>query len=346
MSVFGLIIPGIAFLIARSAVRKHRQRWFYGESRVQLDRFPAITGGLMSGAILIENDIDSRSVWHLTLSCTTKSGSGDSSTESVACELEQTVEGTERSSDWGQTSIPFEFAIPYTAPQTDLEGYSRSEWKLSIKSERTEREYNDEFDVPVFQTKESSRKFKRDKEVAAEKARVDERLDDVFPDAALTDARLRIREQSDGTLTVIAPAARYMKPVVGLGLFVVIWDSVCAFLWNVDAPVLFPIVFSLGGLLVTYSWLNLLLSSAHVEIGADALTFRHGWPGLAREHRVERGDIRDVTISSNMSIGSTQYPNVKIHVATGKPMTVMSLIRGRPAADRLAERILEALVRD
>jgi len=67
---------------------------------------------------------------------------------------------------------------------------------------------------------------------------------------------------------------------------------------------------------------------------------------LAREHRVERGDIKDVTVTSNMSIGSTQYPNVKIHVASGKPMTVMSLIRGRPAADRLAERILEAMVRD
>ena len=256
------------------------------------------------------------------------------------------MEGTERSNDWGQSAIPFEFAIPYTAPQTDVDGQSTSEWKLSVKSERTERKYIGEFDVPVFQTKESSRKFKRDKEVEAERARVDERLDDVFPDAALTDARLRIREQSDGTLTVIAPAARYMKPVVGLGLFVVIWDSICVVLWNIDAPILFPIVFSLGALVITYSWVNLLLSSARVEIGTDAITFRHGWPGLAREHRVERSDIKDVTISSNMSIGSTQYPNVKIHVASGKPMTVMSLIRGRPAADRLAERILEALVRD
>ena len=346
MSVFGLIIPVIAFLIARSARRKHRRRKLYGESRVQLDRFPAITGGLMSGTLLLENDVDPRAVWRLHLQCKTHTGSGEDSHEHVACEIDQTVERTERSNDWGRSAIPFEFVIPYTAPQTDLNGSSKVEWKLSIRGEEMETEYNDEFVLPVFQTKESSRKFKRDKEVEAERARVDERLDEVFPDAALTDARLRIREQSDGTLTVIAPAARYMKPVVCLGLFVVFWDSICVLLWNIDAPILFPIVFSLGGLLVTYCWVDLLLSSARVEIGPETITFRHGWPGLAREHRVERGDIKDVTVTSNMSIGSTQYPNVKIHVASGKPMTVMSLIRGRPAADRLAERILEALVRD
>lgn len=346
LSVFGLIIPGIAFLITRSAIRAELRRQMFGESRVHLDRFPAITGGQMSGVLRIENDVDPRAIWHLTLTCTTTTGSGEDSTEDTAFESSQTIEGTQHSTGWGQSEVPFEFVIPYTAPQTDLEGNSQAVWKLTVKSDGTEREYSDKFTLPVFRTSESSRKFRSEQDSARDQSRLEKRLDNVFPDKALTDARLQIREQANGTVTVIAPPARYIKVAAVMGGFVLFWDAICLVLWNVDAPMLFPIAFSLGGLLITYWWLGILLQSTSLEIGTHEITFRNGWPGTAREYCVPIDDIRDVSISSNMSVGNTQYPNVRIHLSSGEQMTVMSLIRSRAAADRLVERIMEALVRD
>lgn len=349
LSVFGLIMPGAAVLIARAAVRAHLRRNVFGASRVQLDRFPAITGGVMSGTLLIENDADPLAIWNLKLECERASGSGDDRETDTVCELSESVEGTGRSDDWGQSAVPFEFNIPYSAPQTNLDGSVEIEWKLSIRSERTETEFCEEFKIPVFKTEESSRKFKAEKpqrDGSADEAFHDRRLDDLQPDGPLMAARLRVREQTDGTVTVIAPVGRYLKAILAMAMFVVIWDGACVVLWNIDEiPLLFPIGFSFFGVLLSYCWLDLLLRNSHVEIGTEAITFRNGWPGLAREHRVLLADINDVTVTSNMSIGTTAFPNVLIHTSAEKPMTVMSLIRGRAGADRLMERILEAVTR-
>lgn len=348
LSILGLILPGLAFLIARAAWRERRRFRIFGQSRVQLDRFPMITGGKTSGRVLLEKDVDPLAVWQLTLKgemATQASGDDDSTDIDVVFELHQTCEGAARSEDWGRSSVPFEFELPYAVPQSSTaEGHISFAWKLIVKSERTEVVFDAEFPIPVFRTDESSSEFKdRDADHAAEGDRDARRLDELNPDGPLMEARLQIREHGDGAVTVIAPTARYRKVVVTLAAFAIFWDGICVALWDTDAPILFPIVFSLSGVFLTYCWFDILLNSSRVEIGNDTLTFRNGWPGLARERSISLDDIRDVDVTSNMSVGSTQFPNVRIKTASGAKHTVMKLIRGRPAADRMAERILEAV---
>lgn len=350
LSVFGLIIPGIAFFITRKAWRNHIQNQTYGETRVSLDRFPAITGGVMTGTVLIEEDVDPLASWRLRLTCTTKRRVGDDTRTDIVYEAEDEVDQAVRSLDWGRSAVPFRFVIPFAARQTQNETRSQAEWKLKITSHRTDVLLEDSFVIPVFKTDESSphvdQSFDDRRADTVQGTRDEAMLDQLYPDDSLLEAKLVLSEQPDGTVTIVAPIGRYIRTSIGFGIFVLFWDGLSVAIWLMDAPLLFPIVFGLLGLLVTWCFFDLLLSHSRIEIGRESLTFRNGWFGTSRQQEVKLQNIRDVTSTSNMSIGNKPYPNVKIHLASGKTLTVMSLIRGRRAASRVVERILEAAMRD
>lgn len=344
--LFGLIMPGLSLLMVRGAYKARRRRRVYGESRVALDRFPAITGGVMTGNLLIEHDVDPLAVWQFNLTCVKTIGSGEDQETDTICELAHSTSETERSEDWGRSAVPFEFTIPFSARQTETDGNVQVEWKLEVHSERTATAFKEEFAIPVFRTEESSDDFKDEQQLARQRSHDEKRLDDLQPDGPLMQARLKVREQPDGTMTIIAPAARYKGLLLSFGIFILVWDSACAGMWCADdIPIAFPIIFSLLGALVTWAWLDLLLRSSHLEIEHDAITFRSGWPGLGRTHRVPLDEIQDVNVTSNMSVNQTQFPNVTVELKSGKKLTIISQIRGRPAAERVMERILEALTR-
>ena len=346
-AIFGFILPGIAMLIVRAAIKSRARRRFFGKSRIELDRFPMITGGTTSGRVLIENDVGPWSTWHFDLECEETTESGDSTNTETIFEQSQTIEETKRSETWGQTSVPFTFTLPFSTRPTSENGREKIEWKLNVRSERTEVEFKQEFEIPVFRTEESSRSFKA--ELSDEKDttdEADERLGDLHPDGPLMKARLKVAEQPDGTVSVFAEAGRYFKAGLSMGLFAVIWDGICVVLWYADGvPCVFPILFSLFGALITWAAFDIAFRSSRLEIGRESLTFRTGWCGRGREHTIPLSEIQDVDVESKMSIGSTQYPDVIITLRSARKHTVMSHIRGRMAAERVMERILEAVTR-
>ncbi len=77
--LFGLVLPGMSLLIVRAALRGRIRRARFGESRIELDRFPMFTGGVNSGRLLVENDVASPSSWKFTLECEVTRGSGEDS---------------------------------------------------------------------------------------------------------------------------------------------------------------------------------------------------------------------------------------------------------------------------
>ncbi len=340
LAVFGLIIPGLAFWISRSAYRDFRRQRVYGRRRIVLDRFPFITGGRTSGQIQIENGADPSAQWRLKLQCRRKRGSGEDATTDYPFETSRMIEASTTATDWGRTAIPFEFSIPSTAPQTTDASRLDIDWKLTLQSSRLDPPLTEEFVVPVFRTDESVSNFVD--EHTATRARDEELLDDIYPDAPLLQANLRVQRPSSGKTIIEAPAARDRKAIFSLGVFLVVWMTGCAAVWNLDAPKLFPIIGGLCGLGLAYLWLDLLLDASHLEIDHDTLTFRNGWAGNGETRSLPLDDIRNVTTKSNMSAGDTSYPKVILHLKSGEQLTIMRLIRGRAAANRIVETILEA----
>jgi hypothetical protein len=343
LAVFGLIIPGLGFWIARSAYRDFRRQRVYGRRRIVLDRFPFITGGRTSGQIQIENGADPTAHWRLKLQCRRKRGSGEDATTDYPFETSGLIEESTTATDWGRTAIPFEFSIPSTAPQTTDASRLDIDWKLTLESSRLDPPLTDEFVIPVFRTDESVSDFVD--EHTATRARDEEVLDDIYPDAPLLQANLRVQRLPNGKTIIEAPAARDRKAIISLGIFVVLWMAGCAAVWNLDAPKLFPIIGGLCGLGLAYLWLDLLLDSSYLEIDHGTLTFRNGWAGNGERHCLQLEDVRNVTTKSNMTAGDTSYPNVILHLKSAEQVTIMRLIRGQPAAQRIVETILEAGVR-
>jgi len=56
-------------------------------------------------------------------------------------------------------AIPFQFAIPYDAPETTLTGGERILWRVSVSAKTPGIGYHAEFEAPVFKTPDSARDF-------------------------------------------------------------------------------------------------------------------------------------------------------------------------------------------
>ena len=340
LACFGLIIPGLTFWIARSAYRDFRRQRVYGRRRIVLDRFPFITGGRTSGHVQIENGANPSAHWRLKLQCRRKRGSGENSSTDYPFEASLLIEESTTAKEWGRTAIPFEFSIPSTAPPTGEVSRLKVDWKLTLESSRLDPPLTDEFVVPVYRTDESVSNFVD--EHAEKRARDEDLLDEVYPDTELLQANLRVQRQPDGRTVIDAPLGRDLKAILSLGLFVVIWMAGCAVVWNLDAPKLFPIFGGLCGLGLGRLWLDLLLNTSTLEIDQDAITFRTGWAGRGETRSISLEDVRNVKARGAMSAGETSYPNIVVHLDSGEQVTVMRLIRGQPAGDRIVEMILEA----
>ena len=154
------------------------------------------------------------------------------------------------------------------------------------------------------------------------------------PDEELLKNGLLIRIAIDGGLTVIAPARRNLPVKIVLGLFCLIWDGICVLIWLQEAPWLFRIAFPAAGAIITLVWVDLLLRSSRFHVDSYEFSWRNGWPPLlAREQRVEASEVTSVDARTSMQSGNTQYYKIVVGFRSRKKATVLSLIRGRSAAD-------------
>ena len=128
-----------------------------------------------------------------------------------------------------------------------------------------------------------------------------------------------------------------------LGLFCLIWDGISVLIWLQDALWPFRIGFPACGVLITLVWSDLLLRSSRFHVDSHEFTWRNGWPLLAREQRVEVSEVTLVEARTSMQSGNTQYYKIVVGFRSQKEGTVLSLIRGKSAADTLVSQIQGSL---
>ncbi|MBC8290874.1 MAG: hypothetical protein H8E37_11210 [Planctomycetes bacterium] len=342
--LFGLVLPGIALLMVRAAVRGATTRARFGESRIVLDRFPMITGGVNSGQLLIQNDVASPSFWKFTIECETTRGSGEDEYTTTIFEAavahEGTVahEGSEPAGEFGRTAVPFEFRLPANARPTEVDEPG-VKWTLTVTGTIGDTEFKETFVMPVFETADSDPKFMESS------ASQPDREYPTDTDEELLKNGLLIREAIDGSLTVIAPARRNRGMKIILGIFCLMWDGICFVIFVQQAPLLFQIAFPACGAMITLAWIDLLLRSSRFHVDSQEFTWRNGWPLISREKRVAASDVRSVEPTASVTSGNTQYYKITVSFVSGEKASVLSLIRGKAAGDLLCSRIQGVLTR-
>jgi hypothetical protein len=158
-----------------------------------------------------------------------------------------------------------------------------------------------------------------------------------------TESRIQVTTNRRGT-EILFPAARNPGAAAWLTLFLALWTAAIGLMLHLGAPLFFPIVFGLFGLLLLYGVLELWLRVTRVTVDAGEVTMASGYLSPAGEQRFPDSEVADVTVKIGMQAGGRPYYDLALVRANGKRIIAAHGIRDKREAEWLARTLKEALV--
>lgn len=312
----------------------------YGISRLELSTIPGVIGRSLAGSVRATLDLQPAEGFQLILTCvrrvTTRSGKSNSTSETTLWQEERRVRGEQNRDYAGMgTNIPVSFELPSDAVASDPDNpNNRVLWRLEVSASVPGVDYEATFEVPVFRT------------AASEQPPSTERL--VSDASPLTgyhqpaDSRIAVTTNRRGT-EIVFPAARNPGAAAGLTVFTLIWWGTLGIQVYLHAPIVFPIVTALFGLLLMIGLLDLWLKVSRVTVDAGAVTVATGYLEPGRERRLMAAEVADVVAAIGMQAGKTVYYDVMIRRKDGKKTAAGRSVRDKREAEWLAATIKKAL---
>ena len=315
-----------------------RRRW--GGSTFELADVPGVVGGKLAGVIHAPGGIVPDEGFQMTLSCikkvTEQKGNKNSTSDKVLWQGDRVVFRELLADDPTATVIPVLFYVPFKNQSTSFENDVR--WELDVSASVPGIGYSETFEVPVFKTEASS----------TDPPPEDDALSDYqykpTLESAVAGCGAEVRRHNEYSLKIYFPRARNMGWAIGMTVFSAIWTAVCYALFKFDAPLIFPIVFSLVDLFLILFTLSMWLEVRELDVERGTLTVRSGWFGLGEGKKYADTEIRDVVIDFNMSSGKQVYHRLKVQLVGSKTRTICEGIRRRSVAELIREEILRVLL--
>jgi hypothetical protein len=328
--LFPLIGIGLLTWAIRATVRYRR----YGVSRFELTTLPGVIGHSLVGTVRLSEALRPEGGFHVTLSClrryTTGSGDDRSTSESIFWQEDRQIPGV------GAT-IPIAFAIPADGRACDDRNPNdRILWRLEVDAKVPGVDYSSAFEVPVFRTAESDTP-RTPAEAAADR---DPTAPAVYRQPVTS--RIEVTTNRRGT-EILYPAARNPGVATSLTVFLLIW---CVAIWaciHFKAPILFPIVFGLFGILILWFTLDAWLKVTRVTVEPGTVTVAKGYLTTGQGKTIGASEIDDVTPTIGMQGGNTVYYDVTIVRKDGKKVSAGSGIRDKREAEWLASTLKGSL---
>jgi hypothetical protein len=156
------------------------------------------------------------------------------------------------------------------------------------------------------------------------------------------DSRIRVTTRSPG-VEVLFPPARNPGAAAGVTAFTIIWGGICWGLVHYKAPLLFPVVFGLGELLLLWVSLQLWLGVSWARAGPGMLLLAKGIGFPGRERTLPVAEVADVIAAIGMQAGANPYYDVVVRQKDGEKVTIGRSVRDKSEAQWLAVTIKKAL---
>ena len=334
-----LLFPLVGvWLLARALQITLRYRK-YGVSRFELSTIPGVIGHHLDGRVRATLDLQPAEGFRVALTClrriTTRSGKSSSTSETILWQDERRVRG-EQSRDYTGMgmNIPVSFALPPDAVASDASNpNNRVLWRLEISAGLPGVDYDSTFEVPVFRTAASEQPASAEERAGSEASLA----------AYHQPANSRIAVTARGGRTeILFPAARNLGAAAGLTVFTLIWWGTVGVQLYLHAPIIFPIVTAVFGLLLLFGAFELWLKVSKVTVGAGTVTVASGYLYPGRQRSLAAGEIAGVTADIGMQQGTTPYYNVVIRRKDGKKLTAGNSVRDKREAEWLAATIRNA----
>ncbi|MGH7499201.1 MAG: hypothetical protein ACREL3_10165 [Gemmatimonadales bacterium] len=333
-ALLALLFPAVGLGLLVWAIRSTLRYRRYGVSRFELTTLPGVIGHSLAGTVRLSEALRPEGGFQVALVClrrrTTGSGKSRSTSESILWQDDRRVAAT-------GTVIPLAFAIPADAlPCDDGNPNDRLIWRLRVEANVPGVDYSSIFEVPVFRTAESDRPRTAEEEQATR---------DPAVAAAYRQpptSRIEVTSNRRGT-EIYFPAARNPGFGAGLTVFFLIW---CSAIWaciHFKAPIIFPIVFGLFGIILLVALLDIWLKVTRVTVEPGKVTVASGYLSAGTGKTIDAGEIADVTAKITMQGGSTPYYDVTIVRKDGKKVSAGSAVRDKHEADWLASMIRDGV---
>jgi hypothetical protein len=236
-----------------------------------------------------------------------------------------------------KTSIPIRFQLPPDVePSATNDSNDRVIWQLQVSAIVPGVDFDSTFEVPVFRTAASGQVPSG---TGADSASL-----------SATQTAYRPPPNSPITVTttrrgteILFPAARNPGPAIGMTVFMAIWLAALALQLYLKAPIVFPIVTGLFGIVIAIFVLELWLGVSRVTLGGGTLTLATGYLTPGRERSLTADEIADVVPAIGMQAGKTVYYDVVIRRKNGRKTTAGSSVRDKREAEWLAATIKQSL---
>ena len=336
--LFPLVGIGLVVWAARATLRYRK----YGVSRLELSTVPGVIGRTLTGMVRAPARMQPAGGFQVTLSCvrrvTTRSGKNSSTSETIVWQDERLVPGEpSRTAAAMETHIPVAFRLPADAVACD-DGNpnNRVLWRLQLSGEVPGVDYAAQFEVPVFRTSATGQPLSPEEERITQ---------DPLAGASYqqpADSRIVVTSNRRGT-EILFPAARNPGAATSVTFFLLIWLICIGLQLYFRAPMVFPIITGLVGILILISALDLWLGVSRVAVDAGTLTWATGYLVPGRERTLHKSDIADVLATIGMQAGTTVYYDVSVVKENGKKVKVGRSVRDKREAEWLARRIREGL---
>ena len=339
-ALFALLFPLVGIGLLVWAVRSTLRYRKYGVSRLELSTIPGVVGRTLTGMVRAPARMQPPDGFQVTLSCVRRvaRGGGDETSESILWQGERQVLGEpSRTAAGMETHIPVAFLLPADAQACDdTNSNNRVLWRLRLSATVPGVDYASQFEVPVFRTSAS------DQPLTVEEGRITQ---DPLAEAGYQQpaaSRIVVTSNRRGT-EVLFPAARNPGAATSLSFFLLLWLGFIALQIHFRAPLVFPIITGIFGVLILIGALDLWLQVSRVSADAGTLTWAVGYLSPGRERTLHGSEIADVVASIGMQAGTTVYYDVTVVRKNGKKIKVGHSVRDKREAEWLAAAIRNAL---
>jgi hypothetical protein len=307
-----LLFPVVAFYLLGLSFVKWRSRRRFGDCFFELAQIPAPLGGTLEGMIVTGTPLKLEQGLHLKISCIrrTVSGSGKnrSVNESVLWQDEKIFKADASLPDPepGHSGIPVFFKLPADQSECFTGGDVSVFWRLEAKSKMRGPDFSVAFDVPVFKVADTAVAGEADEpdptatlQMPVEELRRDEH------------SKIRVSDGPDGR-EFYFPAARNPGTALSITLFMLVFNGAAVVTFHLHAPILFPVVFGLIGILLLFGTFNLWFKSSRVTIDSTGVRVTKRWLLFRRTRQFSAEDDARFATKTGMQSGSQIFTDIKL----------------------------------
>lgn len=329
------LFPAIGLGLIAAAIRASLAARRFGTSRFKLETLPGVIGGELAGSILVPKTLPSFETMKIRLVCIrrVKTGSGKNSSthEHILYEEKQEISESRVHPAAVGCRIPVSFLVPFGHPSSSDENpRNRILWRVEASCELPGVDYETQFEIPVFQTAESSPEIR---EPRPSRAQLDRAM---AGEGVLANSNVDVSRMPEGGLELYFPMARNPRMAVFMTLFTAGWGGVLGFLFQLEETPWFILgVFGLMELGLCIGTLHLLFGATRVRADSSMLTVRSGLFGIGRTKVLAAEDIRRIGCDVGMRSGSKAFYRIRVEAMDRKTLVAGTRVPEKSEAQAL-----------